>query len=125
MNELEFGQRIRQQLNSGLQDIHPATAHRLRTARERALACQKVAVHQSALVAVGTFIQHRFDNLRLTQVLAAFALLLGVALSTAWVADQRVAELGDIDSALLSNDLPVAAFTDRGFDAWLKRTSPE
>ena len=39
--------------------------------------------------------------------------------------DQRVAELGEIDSALLADELPISAFTDIGFDAWLKHNSSQ
>jgi hypothetical protein len=45
--------------------------------------------------------------------------------STFWLADQRVSELSAIDSALLANDLPMGAFTDKGFDTWLKRASSD
>lgn len=38
--------------------------------------------------------------------------------------DQQVSELSRIDSALLADDLPINAYTDKGFNAWLKQASP-
>ena len=125
MNEEHFGYKIRQHLNRGLHELRPETMTRLATAREAALACQRQTVSQSLLATVGGFVQSQFDSLRVKQLFAALALFIGVVFSTYWIADQRVAELGAIDSALLADDLPISAFTDKGFDAWLKRASPQ
>lgn len=125
MNDEYFGYKIRQHLNRGLHELRPETTARLAVARESALACQRQAVSQSVLATVGGFVQSQFDNLRVKQLLAALALLVGVVFSAFWVADERVTELGEIDSALLADELPISAFTDKGFDAWLKRASPQ
>lgn len=123
MNELHFAHKIRQHLNRGLHDLSPATVDRLDAARQRALTHQKIAVHQSVLTAAGSFIQHRLDHLHIKQFVVAAGLLACVAFFTAWQADQQVSELEAIDSVLLADDLPIAALTDNGFDAWLKSSS--
>lgn len=123
MNELHFVHKIRQHLNRGLHDLPPSTVARLDMARQRALAHQKIAVHQSVLAAAGSFIQHRFDNLHVKQLLMAAGLLVCVATYSFWQADQQISELEAIDSALLADDLPIGALTDKGFDAWLKSSS--
>jgi len=125
MNEMHFAYRIRQYLNSGLHDLRPGTIKRLATAREHALARQKIVVHESVLAAAGSFIQHRFDNLHLKQVFTALVILVGVALFTLWHADQSITELEAVDTALLADDLPIGAFTDKGFDTWVKSASPQ
>ena len=125
MNEEYFGYKIRQHLNRGLHELRPETTARLAAARQGALACQRQAVSQSLLASVGGFVQSQFDSLRVKQLISALALLVCVVFSAYWVADQRVAELGAIDSALLTDDLPISAFTDKGFDAWLKRASSQ
>ena len=125
MNEQHFAYRVRQHLNRGLHELRPETVDRLAVARQSALAHQKLNVSQSILATAGSFVQHHVENLHLKQVLAGVALLLCVVFSAFWMADQRVSELGDIDSALLADDLPIGAFTDKGFDAWLKRSSSE
>lgn len=123
MNELHLAYKVRQHLNRGLHELPPATHSRLAGARLRALARQKATAHQSVLATTGHFIQEHVEGLRFKQVLVALALVLGVATYTYWQADQRIAELEAIDSALLADDLPIAAFTDRGFDAWLKSSA--
>lgn len=125
MNELHFTYKVRQHLNRGLHDLRPETLDRLAAARQAALVRQKQTVAQSMLAAVGNVFSFGFDDLRLKQVMAAVALLLCALYSTYQIADQRVDELGAIDSALLSDDLPIAAFTDKGFAAWLKSTSSQ
>jgi len=125
VNETQFAYKVRQHLNRGLRELRPDTISHLAAARERALARQKLRVAQSVLASAGGFLQYHFDNYRLKQIVASLALLVGVVLSTLWLADQRVTELGTIDSALLANELPLGAFTDKGFDTWLKRASSE
>lgn len=125
MNELHFGYKVRQHLNLGLHELSPETASRLVAAREKALASQRQTVNQSVLATAGGFVQHHFDNLRFKQIAATLALLLCVVLSSFWLADQHISEQSAIDSALLTDDLPIGAYTDKGFDAWLRSTSPQ
>lgn len=125
MNELHFAYKVRQHLNVGLHDLHPETASRLVAAREKALASQKRTANQSALATAGSFVMHQFDNLRFKQILATLVLVLCVVFSSFWMADQRVNEQSDVDSALLADDLPIGAYTDTGFNAWLRSTSPQ
>ncbi len=123
MNELHFAFKVRQNLNRELHELAPSTHARLQAARERALARQKVVAHQSLLATAGSFVQEHSEGLRLRQILVALALVVGVASYAYWQADRSIAELEVIDSALLADDLPIAAFTDRGFDAWLKSSA--
>jgi len=125
MNELHFAYKVRQLLNRGLHELRPETTARLAAARQSALARQRLAVNQSVLATAGSFVQYHFDNLHIKQVLAALVLLLGLVFSAYWMADQRINELGAVDSALLADDLPIGAFTDKGFDTWLKRASSQ
>jgi hypothetical protein len=125
MNEEHFAYKVRQHLNRGLHELSPETLERLAAVRQEALACQKQPASQSVLATAGSFVQYHYDNLRIKQILTALALLLCVIFSTYWMAERDVDELGAIDSALLADDLPIGAFTDKGFDAWLKRGSLE
>jgi hypothetical protein len=125
MNELHLAYKIRLHLNRGLRELPPGTLGRLADVRQRALAKQRVSAHQSALAGVGGFIQQQFDHLNFKQVLLALVVALGVTGYTYWYADQSISELEVIDSALLSDDLPIAAFTDKGFDAWLKSSASQ
>ena len=125
MNEQHFAHKIRQHLNRGVHDLRPETLDRLAVARAAALACQKQAVTNPVLATAGNIFSFSFSNLRVSQILAAITVLLCAFYSTYWIADQRVQELGQIDSAILSDDLPIGAFTDKGFAAWLNSTASE
>ncbi|WP_301100356.1 DUF3619 family protein [Propionivibrio sp.] len=125
MNEHHFTYKIRQHLNRGLHELRPEITTRLAAARQGALAHQRQVVRQSVMATVGSYAHHHLDHLHLKQLFTALALLVCVVFSAFWVADQRVTELGAIDSALLADELPIKAFTDKGFDAWLKRASSQ
>ena len=123
MNEQHFVYKIRQQLNRGAHDIRPDTLDRLALARQAALTHQKQTVAHSILATAGNLFSFRFNNFHYTQAVLAVIILLGVLFSSSWVTDQRAQELGDIDSAILSDELPIGAFTDKGFAAWLDNKS--
>jgi len=42
-----------------------------------------------------------------------------------WQESQRLAEVVEIDSQLLTDDLPIDAYLDRGFQNWLKKRAAE
>ena len=46
--------------------------------------------------------------------------LTAIALYT-WQQNRRLAEIEQIDVELLTDDLPIDALLDRGFEAWLKK----
>jgi hypothetical protein len=122
MNERHFACKLRQHLNRGLHDLSPGALDRLGAARQAALARQKGLADRPA--AGGRHIPPGFKGLRFGQALAAIVFLLGALGSAQWIADQRVEELGNLDSAILSDELPIGAFTDKGFVAWLDHESP-
>jgi hypothetical protein len=41
-----------------------------------------------------------------------------------WQQTLRVAETEEIDSRLLTDELPIDAYLDKGFETWLKKRSP-
>lgn len=127
MNEERYAYRVRQALNHGLKDIPPATSRRLEAARHLAISKQKQPVHELVLAgasAVASSIPKAYVPY-LKQALAIVALLLGMWISFYWHSVQYVSELEEVDSALLSDDLPPEAFLDNDFFEWLKDDSPE
>ena len=121
MNEPEFGNKLRHLLNQGAR-LDPRAAERLRAARELALARRKAEPASALAWAGGVF--GRLGGLGgLSLRLLLPAALLGVALTViyGWQQNQKVAEFADIDSQLLAGDLPIDAYLDKGFDAWLKQ----
>ena len=126
MNEERYAYRIRQVLNLGLNDIPPAASRRLEAARHLALAHQKQAEPQMVTANAGiSSIRSGSYIPFLKQTLAVLALLLGMWISFYWHSIQYVTELEDVDSALLTDDLPPDAFLDNDFFEWLKDDSSE
>lgn len=123
MNEERQASRIRQALNHSLKDIPPASARRLEAARHLALSRQKQAEGQLALAghARGFGLRLGGEMPYLRQVLAVFALLLGMWISFYWHSTQYISELEEVDSALLADDIPPEAFLDDDFIEWLKQ----
>ena len=127
MREERYAGRIRQALNQGLQDVPPATTRRLEAARHLALSRQKKTAETQLVLAGagrGHSISFGHDHPYLRNLLSVIALLVGMWIAFYWHSHQYVTELGDVDSALLSDDLPPEAYLDKDFFEWLK-ASPE
>jgi hypothetical protein len=52
-------------------------------------------------------------------------LAVGVAGVSVWNEFEKAAENEEIDSALLADDLPINAYLDKGFQAWLSEHSSQ
>jgi hypothetical protein len=126
MNELQFGNKVRQLLDSGAEP-GPATLARLRVARERALA-RLPAQQEAQGEAWASDVLSRFGGIggasfRLLLPLAI--LLVGLSAIYGWQQNVRVAEVEEVDAQLLAEDLPIDAYLDRGFQTWLKKRAAE
>jgi len=125
MNEQHFGNKVRHLLNQGL-ELDPAKRERLRAAREQALERQRPEPEPAlrwATNVLGTFDGWRSLSTRVLLPLAVLAIAVSGIYS--WQEKRRVAELVEIDSQLLTDDLPIDAYLDRGFQNWLKKTAAE
>lgn len=122
MNEAQFGNRIRQALNHGINDISPASARRLEAARHLALSRQKQAERKLVAAGHGRGISIQEAGAPYSrQILAIIALLIGMWLAFYWHSVQYITELEEVDSALLSDDLPPEAFLDNDLLKWLQQ----
>lgn len=126
--------RVARRLTARLHDATDALPHdvteRLRYARELAVA---QAQHQrrlaqaasSAEVVVGMGRQASLAGppawgLRLASLLPLVVLVLGLSLIQQHVQDEQIQVAADIDSALLADELPPGAYTDPGFQEYLR-----
>jgi hypothetical protein len=118
MNEMQ----LRQLLNQGIK-VRPDIAQRLQQAREQALARQRA--EPATALAWADNVIGGWGGIAL-RVLLPLALLLGSGAALyAWQQNQRAAELEEIDAQLLTDDLPIDAYLDRGFQNWLKKRAAE
>lgn len=134
LNELaqdRFGLRVTARLSDSADDLPYDISERLRAARVQALGKRKLAIAQTATgVAVsGGEAALTFGNEHLSwwdRVAAAaplLALVIGLIAINIVQNDNRANELAEIDAALLTDDLPPAAYTDPGFAQFLKLSS--
>ena len=122
MNEQQFGYRIKQGLNQGL-TLNAAALSRLTAAREMALEHQRASapLHVLAWAHNGAGLSSRSMAPRL--LLSGLLLVLGLLATNYWYQAQQAQqaeETLEIDAAVLTGDLPIDAYMDKGFDAWLK-----
>jgi len=122
MNEQQIAYRIRQYLNRGL-NLEVSRLARLKTAREQALARQRT---EAPAFAWADNILGRLGgptSLVPRVLLPTAVLILGLLAINQWRDLQRATEIEEIDAAMLTSELPLDAYLDKGFDAWLKRSS--
>jgi len=98
-------------------------SERLRAARVRAVAARRVSTVQ--VQADGTLtLGAAQDRLRplgwLASILPLVALIVGLVTIKQFQDEHRAREVADIDTALLTDDLPPSAYTDPGFLRFLK-----
>jgi hypothetical protein len=125
MNERDLARQIVQRLNRGLDHIKQGTLYQLQSARHAALDRYREVPQPVFCLAVAGKVASRVShhhNFNARYVAAAALLVLSLIGISYWqfVMSNDVAE---IDVSLLTGDLPINAYLDSGFDAWLKRSS--
>jgi hypothetical protein len=120
MNE----QQLRQLLNQGI-PVPPEAADRLRQAREQALLRQRPEPAPVVAWADNVVGDAGWGGLALRVLIPLVVLAASGAALYTWQQNQRAAEVEEIDSLLLTDDLPIDAYLDRGFQNWLKKRVAE
>jgi hypothetical protein len=127
----EFVKKIKTYLDHGAAEIKAGTAYKLQLARAAALVrvTDPKRARQPGLVlagagggTVGGGRGARFGAGFWLGVLVAIAAVVGYQQWQAW---QQQREIEETDAAILSSDLPIDAYLDRGFQNWLKHAVDE
>jgi hypothetical protein len=131
MNEQQLAAKIRPALDAGLR-LRPAILVRLEAARERALGSQVAGAMGPATAARGAALRIGSPAGTWAQVGLSLACLLvalgGVhfwheARQAAAANAQITEEIVEVDTRVLTGDLPINAYLDEDFQAWLKQSS--
>ncbi|MEO6321889.1 MAG: DUF3619 family protein [Polaromonas sp.] len=118
-------------LSASTADLPYDISERLRAARAQAVSQRKIAKTQpsSSVVNTGGIAALTWgadEGLgwwgRIGSVLPLIALVVGLLAINSFQSDNRAQELAEVDSALLTDELPPAAFADPGFVQFLKNT---
>lgn len=122
----QFGRAVAMRLTAGAEEMPYEARERLRAARVRALAIRKkpatapvvVGRGGAATLALGGDEPSWWN--RIASVLPLIVLAAGLVLIHSIQTDRRASELAEVDAALLTDDLPPAAYADPGFAQYLK-----
>ena len=127
----EFGERVAARLEAGARTLPADVSARLRSIRMQALSRRKVAnvrartasavfgSGRSAVMTMGNGSGPGFWG-RMASAIPLIALVAGLVTIHLVQAEDHLRELAEVDSDLLTDDLPPSAYTDPGFIEFLK-----
>lgn len=119
-DDIQFAHKVRHVLNHGTDHMDRQLSDRLYAARRAALSHQRQPVALLSLAGIG----HIASDFLLPNARAltmALALIVGAVGTYYWNDVDQDAD--DVDSALLADDLPINAYLDNGFQAWVDNSS--
>lgn len=124
----QFGGQVAARLNAGTAALPHDITERLRAGRVQALAKRKLTSLQAAssVSASGGQATLNFGDEgrglwnRIASALPLIALAAGLIAIHAIQDERRASEVAEVDAALLTDDLPPAAYADPGFVQFLK-----
>jgi hypothetical protein len=126
-DEREIAKKITTYLDHGTTELRAGTVYRLQLARQEALAGLAEPRQASELVLAGAG-GGTLGGRRLfadARIWVGVLLLVGGVLSYQyWQSVQQARDIEETDAAILTSELPIEAYLDRGFQAWLKRSEP-
>jgi hypothetical protein len=110
--------KVRHALNEQLDTLPDATTSRLAAARAAAMARKKADAPVRAGFKFGNFFSHTGMG-RIAVAIPLFALVAGLAGVYQHEQKQHIADMAELDAAVLSDELPLTAYLDDGFNAYL------
>lgn len=122
-HEHDIAEKIVRRLDLGSRNLSSEASARLTAAREQALARYQQAP-ELGLAGVGHYISNMVERPAsgARYVISLAVLILGLAGIVYWQSSNGAGnEMADLDVRLLTDDLPIDAYLDKGFDSWLKR----
>lgn len=122
--EEKFGRNVAARLTAGNAELDHDIGERLRVARAQAVARRKMAPQMRPATVVhasgGTVSLGGGWWPRIGAVVPLVALVVGLFAISVVQDDNKASELADVDTALLTDDLPPSAYTDPGFAQFLR-----
>ncbi len=124
-DDLNFAYKVRHALNEQLDHLPASTTDRLAAARKSALSRKKadsgVHIAQRRLAGgLGKLFNFELAG-RVAVAVPIMALVIGLAGIYEYEEEQRIAEIAELDAAVLSDELPLTAYLDQGFNAYLAK----
>lgn len=132
IRELNFAYKVRYALNESAENLPQETTERLAAARKIALANRKKESPLRVIVPERILAGNNVNNVSFFQGHLSWLGRMGLALPLIVAAaglsslyqfeqQRRIAETAEIDAAVLSDELPLSAYVDHGFNAYLAK----
>jgi hypothetical protein len=122
-DDINLAYKLRHALNENLDALPASTTERLAAARAHALARKKPDARRSAQQGRPLLNMHAMLSMaglgRVAVAIPLLATVFGLAGIYEYEQQQRIAELAELDAAVLSDELPLTAYLDDGFNAYL------
>jgi hypothetical protein len=123
-DDINLAYKIRHALNENLDALPASTTDRLAAARALALSRKKADAPAGKRKARRFFdVDFHFTGTglgRLAVAIPVLALVVGLGGLYQYEQQQRIAELAELDAAVLADELPLTAYLDHGFNAYLE-----
>ncbi len=125
IDDLNFAYKVRHALNEKLDNLPASTTEKLASARKIAVLRKKahapVRVAQRGLAGhAGHFFNAHFSWMnRVGVAVPLMVLVAGLAGIYHYEEQQRIAEIAELDAAVLKDELPLTAYLDTGFNAYV------
>ena len=123
-DDINLAYKVRRALDENLEALPAATVDRLAAARAQALARKKADAPATRREHKRWFdVDFHFSGAglgRLGVAIPLLALVVGLGGLYQYEQQQRIAELAELDAAVLADELPLTAYLDHGFNAYLE-----
>jgi hypothetical protein len=127
--QLNFAYKVRHALNENLDNLPASATEALASARNAALSSKKkemprrrFALYHRYSDAVGGYSTKSFSVMaRLGFAVPLIVLVTGLAAIFHIEQQQRISDLAELDALVLSDELPLSAYIDHGFNAYLAK----
>ncbi len=138
MNELAFSDAVRKVLDDGAERVPYRVAHRLQASRARAIervleqrataAVTRTSASVTVLAAAGgrgegdDFTPRSAWVRGLIVALPVIVAAAALVLIAQWSDHRRAEETADLDLAVLTDDIPISVYADKGFGVFLRNS---
>jgi hypothetical protein len=127
--QINFAYKVRHALDQNLDNLPISAAEKLASARKLALSRKKadmplrVQAHQNSVAGqVGSFLNDPLPWVsKISFVIPAIVLITGLVGIYQFEKQQRITDIAEIDALVLSDELPLSAYLDNGFNAYLAK----
>lgn len=127
--ELNFAYKVRHALNESIDQLPASTTEKLASARNIAISRKKkesplrmLALHRAVAGEVGKFFDEPLSWLaRMGLIVPLIVLAAGLIGIYQFEQQRRVTDTAEMDAEVLADELPLSAYLDHGFNAYLAK----